>query len=566
MKVSIPSVVFVAVAASAVVATSCVKDVFLDAMEEPQVVVECVLTDESVQTLHLVYTKGASRVEAPDLPEAEAVLTDLTDGKKVGRFVRASDRSWHLNYTTVPGHRYRLDVSIPGHDPIWAEQTMPRVPEIGVRWKCWESRDGATYTSHNEIVYKFKEDHGYVFSIEAPTDPVWFFGINYTSEGLPGQRTPLICTDYPYADPFNVSEKEYFSTQAGKSWGNDWLSTSMYPDLDGRPLHKQYLRFPVREDLPKTEFLVSGAFCGYISDPWDFVHAKRRPAELHYFAASEDYDKFLRDSYNILEIQASTDLADIFLRENVYSNVDGGAIGLFGAKIERMLEWEGNESWGANGVFLLTPFAFLRKTPDDTGYYDPANHFVYFQSQPSRITGLPFDLYHYEVFYGYQSSPPSWAPELPEEGYIHPVTQHLILKNEAELKAYGLGGGNPIDFSEKVVLLLVHRSQAHMMLPVSISYAQYLGGDIQSRLYQVGDRLPFCHYINSSAITEQNPQEQKMSAFRVAIVVDRSESINPQWYMGFDYTNENTFTVSHTPSDWDFVAKVVEGLSGKSYD
>ena len=44
----------------------------MDAMEDPLIVVECVLTDEPVQTLHLTYTKGASQSEAPDLPEAES--------------------------------------------------------------------------------------------------------------------------------------------------------------------------------------------------------------------------------------------------------------------------------------------------------------------------------------------------------------------------------------------------------------------------------------------------------------------------------------------------------------
>ena len=35
---------------------SCIKDVILDAGDEPQVVVDCILTDEPVQTLYLVYT------------------------------------------------------------------------------------------------------------------------------------------------------------------------------------------------------------------------------------------------------------------------------------------------------------------------------------------------------------------------------------------------------------------------------------------------------------------------------------------------------------------------------
>lgn len=53
------------------------KEVAMDAMEEPQVVVECIICDEPVQSLYLTYMKGASRESAPDLSEAEARLTDL---------------------------------------------------------------------------------------------------------------------------------------------------------------------------------------------------------------------------------------------------------------------------------------------------------------------------------------------------------------------------------------------------------------------------------------------------------------------------------------------------------
>lgn len=40
--------------------TSCVRDVVLDAGESPQVVVDCILSNEDVQELHLIFTKGAS--------------------------------------------------------------------------------------------------------------------------------------------------------------------------------------------------------------------------------------------------------------------------------------------------------------------------------------------------------------------------------------------------------------------------------------------------------------------------------------------------------------------------
>ena len=76
---------------------SCVKEVTMDAREDPQIVVECILCDEPVQTLYLTYTKGASREAAPSLDEADAVLADLTEGREVGRFTRAEDGSWQLS-------------------------------------------------------------------------------------------------------------------------------------------------------------------------------------------------------------------------------------------------------------------------------------------------------------------------------------------------------------------------------------------------------------------------------------------------------------------------------------
>ncbi len=69
----------------------------MDAGEDPQIVVECILCDEPVQTLYLTYPKGASREVAPELSEAEASLTDLTEGREVGRFASAEDGSWQLS-------------------------------------------------------------------------------------------------------------------------------------------------------------------------------------------------------------------------------------------------------------------------------------------------------------------------------------------------------------------------------------------------------------------------------------------------------------------------------------
>ena len=58
--------------------TSCVRDVSLDAGESPQVIVDCILSNDDVQELYLCFTKGASRQEAEPLTEAVATLIDLT--------------------------------------------------------------------------------------------------------------------------------------------------------------------------------------------------------------------------------------------------------------------------------------------------------------------------------------------------------------------------------------------------------------------------------------------------------------------------------------------------------
>ena len=345
----------------AALSVSCVKDVTLDAMADPTLVVECVLTDKPVQTLHLVYTKGASRAEAPDLLEAEAVLTDLTEGKEVGRFARTADRSWTLAYAAIPEHRYRLDVTVPGHDPIWAEQTMPEAPGVEVGWRGLEMGkdfDNPQLLDNDVFYYPLIMKYsniGYTFRLTYNNDPVWFYGINYPTLESPGEETPYLCTNSLAVDPFNMTEGWNFTEESDGNylWGDKRKSgfrTTCYPDLSGIPLYRRYLRFVPGDIDPDEEFLISGYFQGYISSIKDFLHAEMRPAELHWFSASEDYDRFLQDSYHLIDLKNSTDLADIFVRDNVYGNIHG-TIGLFGARIERIMEWEGRETWETDAGF-----------------------------------------------------------------------------------------------------------------------------------------------------------------------------------------------------------------------
>ena len=82
--------------------TSCVRDVILDAGERPQVVVECILTNDETQELRLNFTKGASKDEAEPLTDAVATLIDLTESRTVGQFTKSGEEGlWTLDYSAV---------------------------------------------------------------------------------------------------------------------------------------------------------------------------------------------------------------------------------------------------------------------------------------------------------------------------------------------------------------------------------------------------------------------------------------------------------------------------------
>ena len=118
------------------VCSSCVREIVMDAGEKPMVVVECVISNIAPQTLHLRYTKGASKKDYEVVTEADAVLHDLTTGKEAGRFVKSEDGVWTLDYEAEDKHEYRLEVNVPGYETITAEQTMPERPKVTPKRMC----------------------------------------------------------------------------------------------------------------------------------------------------------------------------------------------------------------------------------------------------------------------------------------------------------------------------------------------------------------------------------------------------------------------------------------------
>ena len=315
---------------------SCVRDVVLDAGENPQVVVECVMSNDSIQKLYLSFTKGASREEAEPLAEAVATLIDLTESTTVGQFVKGKEENlWTLDYTAKEKHHYRLEVQIPGYDLVWAEDIMPpRINVIAYR----EHPDNSIH----EIVpdkyasqfagsfYKFDEDF---------SNSLWIYGIDMEFENWLIRTGPIareIFTDLQNVDNFNITDQTYLPgiRRKIKSYANpegdypEFIGIeTLYPDLKGEMKHDRFLR--INGGKSGKVFLLGCNFSYWTGGGYN------RP--MIFMSVSDAYDDYLKAALIMDGIKKNSDMSAIYLRDNIPSNIHGG-IGIFGGKVQSDLD------------------------------------------------------------------------------------------------------------------------------------------------------------------------------------------------------------------------------------
>ena len=387
--------VFTALIVSPLV-VSCVQDVILDARDEPQVVVACLLTDDSEQTLRLSFTKGASISEAQPLTEARAAL--YAGEERIGEFTHRSGEEWTLAYAALPGRTYRLEVEVPGYERIWAEQTMPSPPQIqcigythfadciepwsgwDYPWGKWEDIDGLIYSPRLWPRDEAFPDYETYYVLWSAERPVWIYAMSYNPATGKHEMAREICTD-AVVDSCNVLDKVYdppqqdvrnpwkFSADYGEPGKEQGFyaahRTELYPTLGGMSMHDRFLRVLPTEDI--QVFALSGnfegEFCrrqagneyygnyplGYAIDidgrtlaPYDWGLVQDLAEDEGYILCmsySKDYEHYLFESRQYQEIRASADLSTIYFRDNIYSNIHGGGIGIFGAATSRKYPW-----------------------------------------------------------------------------------------------------------------------------------------------------------------------------------------------------------------------------------
>ena len=377
------------------VLSSCVKDVILDAGDKT-VVVECVLCDVPQQELRLSFSKGASETSVEELTEAVARLIDLTESDTVGEFKRDADGVWRLDYTAVPLHKYRLEVEVPGFDLIYAEDTMPDLVTIESHFNPvapLEKRvrgplipQGSPRIYHTSPWFSYPS---YLYSGEPNPHKlgkhIWLYAIRPIPSMTGFEFADYICCysggiNYEnYIDSFNVTDNVYNSPIIPTGFpiknGDDSYPTylSFCHSLNDCPIHSEFIRIEEPDptffgyislwcsffdmDAIESEFAaISNSDHNFSADVQRIMALYDHLTEIEgaflnngYVPSSADGSfvfKYVSDTYNQYfedasfqirrQKKESTDMSEmsIYLRENIFSNIKGGA-GIFATSTEK---------------------------------------------------------------------------------------------------------------------------------------------------------------------------------------------------------------------------------------
>lgn len=306
-----------------VVFCSCVREVSLDVDEQSQIVVECVLLWEEVweldyaeqdtrsledeileesntrQVLRLSKTKGASKLAYEPVTDAQAILIDLTASAEIGEFERTEDDIWTLDYSPVLGHEYRLEVSVPGYDLIYAEQTIP--------------------------FHYVESEHGWANT----PGPWWVHVLCIKNDEV--TIVDELCTDLA-ADNFNLTGNVYDPYKSYVDFDYAYKHAPYFPHLDGCAMHYRYLRFP-----DESSHLLKNVTNERLS--FNDIYYKDASYIIVFSRVSEDYDRYLKEAFHYSYLyNESADLSSIYVRDDMSTNIHG-ALGIFGAQVSFKERW-----------------------------------------------------------------------------------------------------------------------------------------------------------------------------------------------------------------------------------
>ncbi len=269
----------------------CTEEIPLDIESDDEVVVNCLLTTDSVQELSLSYSKSLDEgIYFSGIDSAIIML--YYEEEEVGRFTKSGSTTWELIYSPVLGGNYNLNIDIPGEEEITASTTMP----LG---------SGITVVSDEGNVNSFEQRKQYYNQ--------WVFCLNaydYSSFLEDPLDTPSvssydelieeIATNHPNTDLFN----------------QEGTLSDILGDNALYPAYKYYIRL-LSDTTSDITFGVEAAFNSY-----HFVVFRN---------SSDEYDQYLKTSLQKMFLYSDEDDPVQWFDENeIYSNINNG-VGVFGA-------------------------------------------------------------------------------------------------------------------------------------------------------------------------------------------------------------------------------------------
>lgn len=372
------------------IAASCIEDINLDSEKEMPVVVECVLTRDTVQRMKLYRMRVMSETGNEPIVDASATIKSRSAGgelQTVAEFHRTDGIGWEARFQPEYDTEYMLTISIPGKEDITAST---RFPEDLRLMQCEKSSyfskeipDNEYYLMHTAEVRIGREEAddetSYTVYREVSEKPckIWVFPHTDTTYVYPGESArnskndadfiftgsnqPLseyAVSDHPGADRFNISTKKladlrYWSRPDKPFEGtapnySQWCHY-LCPDV---PVFKGFVRIdhPANfrnglegNDLEKSHqyskssFFIAGDYSDShnsysTKDPspitWSTLQSNRSFLnEVHFL--SDEYDAYLRELY--IRLLGKDDfILSSYDYTNIPSNINGG-VGIFGA-------------------------------------------------------------------------------------------------------------------------------------------------------------------------------------------------------------------------------------------
>ncbi|MCG8580107.1 MAG: DUF4249 domain-containing protein [Bacteroidales bacterium] len=271
---------------------ACVEDVDLEKEREQKIVVNCVLTSDTVQALSLTYSNPLNQFYYNEVEDAIATL--WLNGDKVGQFEKTSFSKWQIKHQAQPGGSYQLNVEVPGWKEIEATTIMPDYVTV------LKSEGDDTPTIRN-FMQLYASAPYWMFALQQAQDTIMLW-----PKVLPGDKLQIsIGTNHPYRDGFNATEEMMFVNGITRQ-------------------HIAYLRIGTPEN-PDEEipFMLEASL--------DFALVFVR-------SVSAEYDMYLKSSVQkMLVYHVFDDPTQWFDENEIYTNISNG-LGIFAAYNEYIIQ------------------------------------------------------------------------------------------------------------------------------------------------------------------------------------------------------------------------------------